>query len=473
MTGLVLESSTTSAKAMLYDTKTGRVTVRTAPFVFKTGSSAEQDAGSIFAQTVALAKTLSENETVDAISLSCTWHSVMLCDRQYHPVTPVLQWPYTGASDICAKLRRDAAFTDWFYHRTGCMVSAIYPSFKLILLARQGFDLSNHVAMGQGTYNFLRLTGEYAATASMASGSGLLNTHTRDYDGEVLRYAGIGRSSLPRLIRYSDTQPLSAEGAAALGLTAGIPVVPPASDGALNQLGASAADSGIMTFSAGTSGALRLSVDQPALPEDHSLWCYISPVSWLSGAATSGCCNCVDWAREQLFGGASYADIESGFHSGPEDTPVFLPFLFGERCPGWDDTRTASFCGLSERHDAYDKYHAVLEGTLYNLYQCYQKLCDSAGAPKEVRLSGGILHSAYWTQMAADIFGVPMACADMPHASLAGAAMLGLDALGETNALFTRQTYAFVYPDPNMTARYAEKFARYITAYGSQQNPDK
>lgn len=472
MTGLVLESSTTSAKAMLYDTKTGRVTVRTAPFTFGSGSSAEQDAGSIFAQTAALGKALCGNEPVDVVSLSCTWHSVMLCDRQYRPVTPVLQWPYTGASGICAELRRDAAFTDWFYRSTGCMVSAIYPAFKLKLLAQQGFDLSNHVAMGQETYNFLRLTGEYAATASMASGSGLLNTHTQDYDDEVLRYVGIGRGSLPRLICYGDTQPLSAEGAAALGLPAGIPVVPPASDGALNQLGANAADSGIMTFSAGTSGALRLSVDRPVLPEDHSLWCYISPVSWLVGAATSGCCNCVDWARDQLFGGAAYADIESGFRSGPEDTPVFLPFLYGERCPGWDDTRTASFSGVTERHDNYDKYHAMLEGTLYNLYQCYENLCANAGTPREIRLSGGILHSAYWTQMAADIFGAPMACADMPHASLAGAAMLGMGALGVQSPLFSSQAYNMVCPNPAMTTRYAEKYARYIAAYASGQSPD-
>ena len=48
MTGLVLESSTTSAKAMLYNTETGRMTVRTAPFIFDNGDSAEQDADSVF-----------------------------------------------------------------------------------------------------------------------------------------------------------------------------------------------------------------------------------------------------------------------------------------------------------------------------------------------------------------------------------------------------------------------------------------
>ena len=187
------------------------------------------------------------------------------------------------------------------------------------------------------------------------------------------------------------------------------------------------------------------------------------------GAATSGCCNCVDWVKARLFSeGMGYADIEKGFHGGPEDTPVFLPFLFGERCPGWNDARQAVFAGLAPQHDAYDLYHSVLEGTLYNLYQCYRKLCECNGALRQIKLSGGILHSAYWTQMAADIFGLRMACAAMPHASLAGAAMLGMSALDVQSPLFTRQTYDLVDPNLAMTARYAEKYARYIEVYDSQ-----
>jgi len=465
VTGLVLESSTTSAKAMIYDTGTGRVEVRTAPFVFTGGDAAVQDAGSVFEQTAALGRQLCANRRVDVISLSGTWHSVMLLDRWLRPATPVYQWPYTGAEALCAELRRDEALTDWFYRRTGCMVSAIFPAFKLMHLARQGYDLAGHCAAGQGTYNFYRLTGQFAETACMASGTGLLNIYTRDYDDEVLRFVGIARESLPRLVGFGDVQPLSGSGAAALGLPAGIPVVPCGADGGLNQIGAGADRPGIMTFSAGTSGALRLTVKQPALADDRSLWCYLSPVSWLAGAATSGCCNCVDWARERFFGGVAYDDVEQGLPRGPEDTPVFLPFLFGERCPGWNAARQGAFIGMTARHDAHDLYHGVLEGALYNLFQCYQKLCATVGTPREIRLSGGILNSAYWTQMAADIFGTPMVCADMPHASLIGAAMLGAQGLGGKFDFFNAQAGKVVYPRPEMTARYAEKYARYLEAY--------
>ena len=113
---------------------------------------------------------------------------------------------------------------------------------------------------------------------------------------------GISSSQLGKVITYEEVSPLTDEGAELLGITPGIPVVGACSDGGLNQVGAGATASGIMTFSVGTSGAIRLSTEEPVLPEDPGTWCYLSPAGYLSGAATSGCCNCVDWAKDRLFG---------------------------------------------------------------------------------------------------------------------------------------------------------------------------
>ncbi|QTQ14924.1 hypothetical protein HRQ91_10895 [Treponema parvum] len=65
--------------------------------------------------------------------------------------------------------------------------------------------------------------------------------------------------------------------------------------------------------------------------------------SHLLGGATSGACNCQDWFKQKFFPeGTTYKEIESRL-SHTRDTPVFLPFLFGERCPGWNEKRTGGF----------------------------------------------------------------------------------------------------------------------------------
>ena len=64
---------------------------------------------------------------------------------------------------------------------------------------------------------------------------------------------------------------------------------------------------------------------------------------WMSGAAVSGACNCIDWFREKFMGGRmSFAELDLGEEL-PGRMPVFLPFLFGERNPGWNDGRMGGF----------------------------------------------------------------------------------------------------------------------------------
>jgi gluconokinase len=267
-------------------------------------------------------------------------------------------------------------------------------------------------------------------------------------------------------VGFRETAPLSAAGAALLGIKSGVPVLPSHPDGALNQVGSGALAEGVMTFSVGTSAALRLSVAKPVIPDTPSTWCYLSPDSWMSGAATSGACNCVDWIKQVLFPHQSYTEIE-GHPVDYKAMPYFLPFLFGERCPGWNDGRQGGFYGLLARHTPCEMYHSVLEGILFNLYQCYQVLCDVAGTPHLIQLSGGILNSTRWKQMCADIFGAGMSCAKVPQASMMGGAVLAMAVTGHIARIedYTVEAQETVHPNPAMHALFQERFDTYLDFY--------
>jgi len=465
---LVLESSTTSAKGMLFDTETGNYVMESLPFT-QDEDSTLQDADTVYQQTMAVGRKIAAGRKVDIIVLSGAWHSVMLTDEKKKPVTPVYVWSNTQASPLCRKLRKDEEFTSWYYHRTGCMVSAIYPSFKLMMMGEEGEDFSGKYIMGQGTYNTYRLTGEYVVLDSMASGSGLMNTHTVDYDDEILDFIGIKRSQLGRIVSYKDTFPLTREAAITLGLQEGIPVIPSGADGGFNQVGARAIENGIMTFSVGTSGAIRLSSDKPMIPLKPSTWCYRSPYKWLSGAATSGAANCVDWFKKKMFEpGTTYEQIEKGY-TGKEEIPVFLPFLFGERSPGWEDGRFGGFMGLKPEHTRYDMYQAVLEGVLFNLYQCYEVISDIYGIPEKVMLSGGILHSDHCTKLCVDLFNIPMTVSKIEHSSLMGGVYLGAELLGVKlgEEKYDVLSDRMIYPDVEAHRKIKRRYLRYLNLYNA------
>ena len=462
---LALESSTTSAKAMLYSTMDGVINLVTQEYLPQNSDGRTQDAEGVFLQTMQLGKQVSEGHKIDCIVLSGVWHSVLLCDKNMKPQTRVLSWADTSAAGVCNSIRSNEAKVKEFYQTTGCMVNAIYPAFKLLYLKEQGYRLEDYYIFGQGSYNTYRLTNQRIVTDSMASGSGLLNIHNKIYDENILKEVGIKEEQLCKLVTYKDMVPLTEEGAKLLGLKAGIPVMPPCPDGALNQVGVGALEEGIMTFSVGTSAAIRLTTSKPILPQEPSTWCYLSPTLWLSGAATSGACNCIDWFRDNFYP-ASYSEIEQCSYD-VNETPVFLPFLFGERCPGWKDDRQGMFVGLQPNHTKADLYQAVQEGILFNVFHCYQILTKLNGLPRRIILSGGILKSEFWTQMCADIFGVEMELPTIDQSSLMGAIVLACEGLGLISDLqaFPFEHGRVVKPNKEKALIYEKKFEHYLSWY--------
>ena len=449
---LALESSTTSAKTLLFDSETGHTSVRSRRFEVPGPDTSVRDPDAIYTQLMALGREAAAGVAVDLIVLSGTWHGLTLVDDDLRVITPVREWPDTSAQDLSARERGDADFTWWFYERTGCMVNAIYPAFKLAWLSEQGVSLDGRLALDQASLNFARMTGEASTNISLASGTGMLGADSLEWDAEVLDRLGI---------------------AVLLGLRAGIPVLTPGPDGGLSQVGDRATEPGDMTFSMGTSGALRFATRHPSFSPAMSTWSYRSPLGALSGAATSGCGNCVDWARERLFGlTTDYSEIEPLLSADKTELPVFLPFLFGERSPGWQDQRRGGFLDLKPTHSRADMYQGVLEGIVFSLYHCFKELTALNGMPRRIVLSGGVLSSPFWTQLVADVFDAEMEVSALQHSSVVGAVRMGLLASGlpSEHAAFDDAAPGHVTPRSERKAHYDAEFGRYLDHY-SQTRP--
>lgn len=469
---LVLESSTSSAKALIYDAVKKSSYVMTKQYPRMHDDMTVHSAQTVYEKMLEVAKELLNGDSdIDMISLSSTWHSLCLFDKQMEPQTSVFPWCYTGASDICKEIRQDKEYVHTYYQKTGCMVNAIYPFFKLKMLKAEGQDLTQFLIGGQGVYNTYKLTGRRVATECIASGTGMLNIRTKKYEPALIEELGITEDLLPEVITYEKTFPLLGEAAEYLGIREGIPVIPSNSDGGLNQIGVGALKKGVMTFSVGTSGAMRLTTDTPIIPEQPSLWCYLSPKSWLSGAATSGACNCIDWFKSELAGSASYTNLETECED-TENFPTFLPFTFGERCPGWNDDRRGGFENMDSSHSVQELYKSVQEGVLFNLFQCYELLTSINGVPERIKLSGGILNSPLWTQMCADIFEEKLEVDQEAQSSLMGGAVLAMELLGIIDSVeaYSVEPVRIIKPNPKQSAVYRKRYEQYKKYYNAYEN---
>lgn len=465
---LALESSTSSAKAMLYDTQRGVLDTVTTRYPSSCSRNGVSDTEAIFNLTMEAGRRVAAGKEVAAVALCCIWHSVAVCDLKMRPGN-TYSWNWLAPSKLCREARKDALLTDKFYQRTGCVPHVIYVRQMLRYLRENGICLKEKRLPSQGAYTFFQLTGEFLESANVMSGTGLLNTGACKYDDFALEYAGIDSEQLGELGDYQTIRPLSARGAEWLGIQAGIPVVPAHADGALNQIAAGAAQVGRMTLSVGTSGAIRMATAQPVLPKGHELWCYRGVTDWMSGAATNGACNCLDWFRETVLGGKIAFSTLDAEEIPLENLPVFLPFLFGERNPGWRDERKGGFVDLRPEHGIREMYRAIQLGVLFHLYQCYEVLIKNVGAPQMICASGGILYSPRWTQLLADVFGTSIHCVKDVAASTVGAAVLAMHAAGaiEDVRMFDRdvQNATVVAPRIEGVERCAALYQRYLEYY--------
>ncbi|WHH58175.1 FGGY family carbohydrate kinase [Petroclostridium sp. X23] len=478
MVVLVLEASTASAKAMIYKSGEGIVGILPRNYSPDAGDTVIYDADKIMMETILTGKQLLEQKKIDHVDMVATcsiWsHSLVMLDKDKKPVSRLSTWADTTASSTTEKYRKDNSLFTSLYKRTGCPIHVTYTLWKY-MHQKENSNLRNvSFIASMPEYLFLKLTGEFAVSKSTTSAGGFLNLHTLNWDEEALKLAGIDASMLPKLVDSEYAAPLSKEAADILGIKEGTPVLVTGADGCMNQIAVGGFSDNVMTLSVGTSAAMRISTEKPVLAEYPSTWCYVGVEGmWITGSATAGAGNCIDWIGKKILGfngGITLKELDEGAKGAllKGDAPVFLPFLAGERCPGWDDTKTAMMTELKINHDIYDLYYAALEGVLFNLKHCYEITVPIIGQPpKYISISGGIEKSPFWLSMASSIFGLPVYVDGLLHTSMLGSAYMALKVLGEIDTVKNIKPLMKNRCEPDHSTKefFQKRFEKYLMYY--------
>jgi len=408
-----------------------------------------------------------------AVGASVFWHSLLALDAERRPLTRVLTWADTRSAPAAEALRArlDA---DAIRERTGAPIhSAFFPA-KLTWLRESRADLWHRAASwcGFAEYLLLRLSGRWQSSLSMASGTGLLDQRTGSWDPAMLAACEIGPERLPPI----DDTPVTGlvpEFSGRWPTLARVPWLPGVGDGACSNLGLDCATPQRIALNLGTSAALRLVTAVPGAVPD-GLWHYrVDRERHLVGGATSEGGNVLAWARRTLALPDHEGALETALAAVPADGHglTALPFLAGERSPGWRGDARAAVTGMGLSTTAPEILRALLEGVAYRLADVYERLRPLAVPGHAVVASGGALHtSRVWGQIIVDALGVPINVRETAEASSRGAALLALARVG--HALPSPEaTGRVLEPDPRRHDVYARARARQGRLYGSVVTP--
>lgn len=355
------------------------------------------------------------------------------------PRVPI--WSDGRAGSEARKYFQNVPWSTW-YGRTGNgFPPPLYPIFKAMWLARHEPATFRRTAkiLGSKDYVNYRLTGQINTDPSYASGSGLFNLRTNDYDADLVAGADLAASLWPEPIPSSSVVGrISHEMAPAIGLLEGTPVVAGGVDNAVMALGARNTEPGRVYNSLGSSAWIAYASRQPIIDERVGtyVFAHVIPGMYTSAVSIFSAGTTLRWLRGLAFRDLDGLDADLAYETmmaEASESPVGARGLImnptiagGTTLEGGPGVR-GGLLGLDAAHTRGDMVRAALEGIGFALGRALSALRQIQEIQPEMLVVGGGSQSELWRQILADIYDVPIVKTSVGlNAAALGAAALAL-----------------------------------------------
>ena len=408
---------------------------------------------------------------IDAIAISTFWHSLMGVDGAGRPTTPLLTWADTRAVREAEELRVE--FDEGEVHaRTGCRFHPSYWPAKLRWLRRERLEQfeATRLWLGFAEYLCSKLFGEAAASVSLASATGLFDQRACEWDHRFIEGLGVATDQLPR-INTDAAARLTDQFAGRWPALANARLVTVVGDGAANNIGGGCSAKDKIALMIGTSGAMRVVfAGEPPRDLSPGLWSYrVDRERVVVGGALSDGGGLLQWLIQSLNLSGTDGSLQQQLAALEPDAHglTILPFWSGERSTGWRSSARGGIFGLRHDTTTVEIIRASLEAIAYR-FGLIANALDTIAPAAEIFATGNALRSSpVWLQIIADVLGRPVLFGGAAEASIRGAALLALEAVGkianiEAVPVLVDEVFA---PDMQRHARYREGLARQEDLY--------
>ncbi len=388
-----------------------------------------------------LKKAKVKGDQVSAIGLSGQMHgSVFLGDGE-QPLRPALLWNDQRTAAQCVEIEKRAGGRAQLINMVGNPALTGFTAPKILWLRAHEprlYARTKHVLLPKDYIRFC-MTGEYATEVGDASGTLLLNVRQRQWNRTLLSRLEIDPALLPPCYEsHVVSGKLHRAGAAALGLKEGTPVVGGSGDQPAGAVGNGIVKTGIVSATLGTSGVVFAHADAPTYDPHGRVHTMCSAVAgkWCVFGCMLSAGGSFQWLRNQL--GQPEIELAKKRKVDPytllveqaQSAPAgceglfFQPYLTGERCPYANPQARGGWVGLTARSTRAMLIRSVLEGVTFGMADQLDIMRRMGVKLTTARLSGGGARSAFWRQLQADIYGLPVATINSDEGPAYGVALL-------------------------------------------------
>ena len=412
---------------------------------------------------------------VAGISFGGQMHGLVILDENDNVIRPAILWNDGRTTKEVDYLNNEIG-KDKLSEYTANIAFAGFTAPKILWVKANEPENFAKIAkiMLPKDYIAYKMTGVHSCDYSDASGMLLLDVKNKCWSKEMMEICDVKEEQLPKLFEsYEVTGNLTAEVAAALGLTTNCKVAAGAGDNAAAAVGTGTVGDGGCNISLGTSGTIFISSKDFGVDRFNALHSFDHADGnfHLMGCMLSAA-SCNKWWMDDIIGTKDY---------GKEQEPIiddklgannvfYLPYLMGERSPHNNPDARALFIGMSMDTTRADMTQAVLEGVAFAMRDCYEIAKDLGINITETKICGGGAKSPLWRKIMANVLNINVNIIESEEGPGLGGAMLAAVACGEYSSVQEAadkivKVVGTEKPDPALAARYDERYAKFKEIY--------
>ncbi len=381
-------------------------------------------------------------EQIAAVSTTCMREGIVLYDKDGKEIWACANVDGRSTDEVGKLIAMDPALEEQIYKKSG-QTYALGTLPRLLWVKDKMPEVYEKIdAIGMiNDWLIKKLTGVLAVEPSNGSTTGIFDLHSRTWDASIAKSCGLRDDIFPPVIESGQIiAKVNAQGAADTTLAEGTPVVVGGGDCQLGIIGVGAARPGqaavfggsfwqyeFNTASAATDPKCRVRVNCHAIPD---VWQY-EALAFKPGLV-------MRWYRdgfcqmEKQISEKTGEDVYDLMNEKAKDIPAGC---YGMMCAFSDVMNficwkhaAPTFTNFEldpERFNRYTFYRAILENTALLVKGHMELVKEATGnMPEEVIFAGGASKSPLWSQILADVLGMPVKVPAVKEATALGAAIL-------------------------------------------------
>ena len=412
-------------------------------------------------------------EKVAGMSFGGQMHGLVMLDENDEVIRPAILWN-DGRTGKETNYLNEVIGKDKLSEYTANIAFAGFTAPKILWVKEnepENFARISKIMLPKD-YLAYRLNGTFCTDVSDASGMLIFDVKNKCWSEEMLKICGIRKDQVAKIYEsYECVGTLKPEVAALLKLPESVRVAAGAGDNAAAAVGTGTVGDGQCNISLGTSGTIFISSKNFGVDENNALhsFCHADGSYHLMGCMLSAA-SCNKWWAEEILQTKDFAAEQAPIQKLGENNVFFLPYLMGERSPHNNPDARGVFFGMSMDTTRADMTQAVLEGVAFGLRDSLEVARSLGIKIERTKICGGGAKSPLWKKIIANVMNLKVDVLENEEGPSMGGAMLAAVGCGaypdvETIGKKFAKVVDTVEPDPELVAKYEERYQKFRTLY--------